>query len=145
MQVNDEILDYQEELPIEDFFPGVGDRIKAAFFDSIVMVGFMFLFSFIYSQFGHVDQRLKILSVLFVFVLYDPIFTALRGQTIGHQIQGIIVKRRSNQAKNINLFAAFVRYMIKVFLGVVSIFTVGGNRQNLAIHDMVSDSIVLFK
>jgi uncharacterized RDD family membrane protein YckC len=130
---------------IEIIFPGVSDRIKAAVTDSFVIVGFMVILTIIFSKFDNVPDSFRIAGFIFVFILYDPLFTSLFAGTIGHMIMNIQVKRSSNPEKNILFPLAVVRYIVKVLLGWISLLTVGSNKKHLAIHDMVVSSIVLYR
>ncbi|MEL0300720.1 MAG: RDD family protein [Flavobacteriaceae bacterium] len=130
---------------IEIIYPGVSDRIKAAVTDSFVMVVFMVILTITFSQFANVPDSFRIAGFVFIFLVYDPLFTSLFGGTVGHMIMNIQVKRSSNSEKNILFPFAIIRYIVKVLLGWISLLTVGSNKKHLAIHDMVVSSIVLYK
>jgi uncharacterized RDD family membrane protein YckC len=130
---------------IEIIYPGVFDRIKAAVTDSFVIVAFIALLSNVFSNLDNVPNSYRIVGFIFIFILYDPLFTSLFGGTIGHMIMKIRVKRTSNTEKNILFHSAIIRYIVKVLLGWISLLTVGTNKKHLAIHDMIAGSIVLHK
>jgi uncharacterized RDD family membrane protein YckC len=130
---------------IEFIYPGVFDRIKAAVTDSIVIVVFIVILTLIFSQFSNVPDGFRIAGFIFIFLLYDPLFTSIFGGTIGHMIMNIQVKRSSNSEKNILFPVSIIRYIVKVLLGWISLLTVGSNKKHLAIHDMVVSSIVLYR
>jgi len=125
--------------------PHVGERIKAAVTDSFVLVALMVLTATIFSGFRTVPDEARIAAFVFIVFLYDPIFTSSFGGTIGHMMFKIRVKRKNNIKKNILLPHAIVRYLVKTFLGLISLLTVASNKDRLAIHDMVVGSIVVFK
>lgn len=52
----------------------------------------------------------------------------------------IKLKRSANMEKNLIFPLAVVRYLIKMLLGWISLFTISGNYRRLAIHDMMVDS-----
>lgn len=126
-------------------FPGVSERVKAAVTDSIILVGFMMTTAYIFSTFAHVPDIVRIVAFVFIFVLYDPIFTSTFGGTIGHFIMGIRVKRVSDQEKNILFPFAIIRFIVKAFLGWISLLTVSGNEKRKAIHDSIVGSVVVYK
>jgi len=128
----------------EENYPGVFERVKAIMTDGIVIVVFMFLVSYIFSLFESVPDNARIIAFVFIFLLYDPIFTSLFGGTIGHMIIGIRVKRESNEQKNILFPLAIPRYILKVLLGWVSLLTVSGNEKRKAIHDFLVGSVVVY-
>ena len=128
----------------EDNYPGVFDRIKAIMTDGIVIVVYMFVASYIFSLFESVPDNARIIAFVFIFLLYDPIFTSLFGGTIGHMMLGIRVKRESDEQKNILFHKAILRYLVKVLLGWVSLLTVSGNKKRKAIHDYLVGSVVVY-
>jgi uncharacterized RDD family membrane protein YckC len=128
----------------EDNYPGVFDRIKAIMTDGIVIVVYMFVASYIFSLFESVPDNARIIAFVFIFLLYDPIFTSLFGGTIGHMMLGIRVKRESDEQKNILFHKAILRYLVKVLLGWVSLLTVSGNKKRKAIHDFLVGSVVVY-
>ena len=128
----------------EDNYPGVFDRIKAIMTDGIVVVVYMFVASYIFSLFESVPDNARIIAFVFIFLLYDPIFTSLFGGTIGHMMLGIRVKRESDEQKNILFHKAILRYLAKVLLGWVSLLTVSGNKKRKAIHDFLVGSVVVY-
>lgn len=125
-------------------YPGVSDRIKAAITDSFVMVGFMIVLTFIFSNFEHISNSVRLVGFVFIFVLYDPLCTSLFGGTIGHMIMKIRVKRTNDHTKNILFPFAVIRYIVKILLGWISLLTVNGNEKKRAIHDLVIGSVVLY-
>jgi uncharacterized RDD family membrane protein YckC len=143
MEEQIEITDSVER--VEMLYPGVFERIKAAVTDSFVIIAFMLILTIIFSKFQNVPDSLRIAGFIFIFILYDPLFTSLFGGTIGHMIMKIQVKRISNPEKNILLPMAIIRFIVKLLLGWISFLTVLSNDRHLAIHDMIAGSIVLHK
>jgi len=119
------------------------DRIKATITDSVVYVGLLFLITNIFESIGDVSTTTKIVAFFGVFIFYEPLFISLFGGTIGHYINGLRVKRDNNLKKNVILPLAILRYIVKIFLGVISLFTVSSNFENKAIHDMAVRSVVI--
>jgi len=66
------------------------------------------------------------------------------GGTLGHHVLGIRVANK-NTAKNINIIAAIVRFVVKIVLGLFSIISIFITRQHQAIHDSLVGSIVILK
>jgi uncharacterized RDD family membrane protein YckC len=119
------------------------DRIKATFTDGIVSVGQIFLITNIFSSIDDVPTYARIAAFIGIFGLCEPLFVSLFGGTIGHFINGLRVKRDDNIQKNIAFPLAIVRYTLKVFLGIISLFTVSSNVKNKALHDLAVNSVVL--
>ncbi|MEL7146646.1 MAG: RDD family protein [Bacteroidota bacterium] len=128
----------------EERYPGILMRVKALFVDSVVLLVFMIGATFIFKQFEHVNDNLRVAAFLFIFVLYDPLFTSLFGGTIGHQILGICVKRGSNHERNVIFPLTLVRFVVKALLGWISLLTVSGNIERKAIHDYLAGSVVIY-
>ncbi|MCF8373248.1 MAG: RDD family protein [Bacteroidales bacterium] len=126
-------------------YPGVSLRVKAIVTDGIVLVVCMILITYLFSLFENVPDAARIIAFLFVFFLYDPIFTSTFGGTIGHFAFGIQVKRESDQERNILFPYAIIRFIVKALLGWMSLLTVSNNEKGKAIHDMVVGSVVVYK
>jgi uncharacterized RDD family membrane protein YckC len=119
------------------------DRVKAAVADSLVSVCLLFLTSSLLSDIENVPDYVRILSFIAIVGLYEPLFVSLFGGTIGHYANGLRVKRASNVKKNILFPLAVIRFGVKVFLGIISLFTVSSNSESKAIHDSIVGSIVI--
>jgi uncharacterized RDD family membrane protein YckC len=125
-------------------YPGIFDRMKASMVDGIVIIIFMVVISAIFSFFETVPDNARIIAFVFIFLLYDPLFTSIFGGTIGHMMIGIRVRRDSNEQKNIILPLAIPRYIVKVTLGWISLITVSTNVKRKAIHDYLVGSVVIY-
>ena len=125
-------------------YPGVFDRVKAVMADSVVLIIFRVIITYVFASFDNVPEVARIIAFVFIFVLYDPIFTSSFGGTIGHMTFGIRVKRENNQDRNILFPLALVRFIVKALLGWVSLLTISGNEKRKAIHDMLVGSVVVY-
>jgi len=125
-------------------FPGVLIRVKAIVADTIVMLLFMIFFTYAFSLFESVSDNARMMAFVFVFLLYDPLFTSIFGGTIGHMLLGIRVKRESDENKNILFPLAILRFIVKASLGIISLITVTGNKKGKAIHDYLVGSVVVY-
>ena len=156
--VNEEIIDHlpkprvsgenqisENHLKTEYHYAGVSDRVKALFADLVVLGIFMFIIAKVFSSMENVPDSARIIAFIFVFFLYDPIFTSLFGGTIGHFMNGIRVKRENNQNKNVLFPLAIIRFAAKSFLGILSLVTISNNEKSKAIHDMLVGSVVIYK
>lgn len=138
------ILNKKANMEIQKY-PGVSIRVKAVVTDSIILVVFMIGTANLFEIIKNVPDFARIVAFIFIFLLYDPLFTSTLGGTIGHLIFGIRVKQETNQDKNILFPSAIIRYVIKALLGWISLLTVSGNKKGKAIHDIVVKSIVIYK
>lgn len=126
-------------------YPGVATRVKAVICDSVLLIILMIVTATLFDRFENVPDFARAIAFVFIFLLYDPLFTSLFGGTLGHMLMGIRVKRASNQNKNIGFPLAIIRYLLKALLGWISLLTVSGNKSAKAIHDIVVKSIVIYK
>ena len=81
--------------------------------------------------------------VLPIFVL-EPLMVSLTGGTIGHHLRGIKVIDVDSENK-INIFAAILRFILKVLLGWLSILTILSSKRHQAMHDFAARSRVVNK
>jgi uncharacterized RDD family membrane protein YckC len=128
----------------EEHYPGILVRIKAIAADSIVIIILMFCAAYIFSLFEYVPDNARIIAFVFIFLLYDPLFTSIFGGTLGHMLLGIRVKRESDEKRNILFPLAVLRYIVKAFLGWISLLTVLSNEKRKAIHDYLVGSVVVY-
>lgn len=129
---------------VEENYPGVTDRVKAVVSDSFIIVIFMIIVTYSFSIFEYVPDNARIIAFIFIFFLYDPIFTSVFGATIGHMMFGIRIKRDKNQKKNIIFPLAIIRFIVKALLGWISLLTVSGTKKRKAIHDYLVGSVVIY-
>ena len=126
-------------------YPVLKDRIKAAFFDSIVIIIAMFIISDLFSRFENVPNEYRIIAFILIFFIYDPFAVAFFGGTIGHHINEIEVKRRDDISRNIQIHNALIRFLFKAVFGWLSFITMNMSNKNRAIHDIFAGSIVVYK
>jgi uncharacterized RDD family membrane protein YckC len=125
--------------------PGVMERLQAVVLDGICIFFMMYLASGIFDRIGDVPDIAKIWVFVFVFFLYDPLFTSILGGTLGHRAMKLRVRRASNRSKNVFVLLAFVRFAIKAFLGWISLLFVSANSEGKALHDLAVGSVVIYK
>ncbi len=125
--------------------PDLKDRIQALFIDMLISFVFAFIAVKVFEQIGEVSSDLRMWTFIAIFVLYDPLLTSFFGGTIGHRSLNLRVRRANDTSKNVMIPLAILRYVIKAFLGIVSLITVSTNSQGKAIHDLLSGSIVIYK
>ena len=118
-------------------------RIKAVVIDIIVIGGLGLLTTSVFSKFESAPDWTRLFAFILVFILYDPLFTSFAGGTIGHLFVGLRVRKSSDETRKILLPVAILRFLVKAFLGWISLITVSGNKKNKAIHDAVAGSVVL--
>ena len=103
----------------------------------------MYIISEVFALIGGANDNTKIIISVFIFVLYDPLFTTIYGGTIGHTLTNISVRKAKNINKNIALSLAIIRFLLKVTLGWLSLITIGASEKKTAIHDKAANSVVI--
>lgn len=119
-------------------------RMRAFLYDGLVL-GLMFFFVVFLVSNADIDKPLvESLVTAFTILSIEPLFVTLTGSSIGHHLAGLRVRRASSDAK-LGLARSYLRFLIKIPLGLASFLSVQTTRRHQAIHDLVSDSIVVLK
>ena len=126
-------------------YSGLLVRVKALIMDVVVIMAFMIIATYIFSLFENVTDTTRTIAFVFIFYLYDPLFTSLAGGTLGHRFNGIRVKSAPPHGKNIIFPVALARFIVKSTLGWLSLLTITGNDKKKAIHDYLAGSVVVYK
>ena len=121
--------------------PGVFLRVKAAFVDSVIMVLLFLAATDLFSNIT-VNTNYKILTFLLIVVLYEPLMVTINKATVGHRLFKLKVVQQYT-GKRITIIAAIIRFVIKALLRWVSFFTITSNKNNQAIHDIATRSVVV--
>lgn len=121
------------------------DRIKAVFVDVIILFISMIVLTQVFSFFEVENTVYRIIAFVFIFILYEPILVSFFKGTIGHKAMGIQIVSRRDQEGKINLLFAIVRFIVKSFLGWISLLTISTDKENRALHDMAVGSIAIAK
>ena len=125
-------------------YPRLIRRVQACIIDS-------FIFSFIsvgvfllVTPFEVEPVWVRIVIVFVPIFFFEPVLVSYTGGTIGHHLLKLKIQDVSN-AKNINIFLAFIRFILKTLLGVISLMFILTTRKHQAIHDFFANSIVAYK
>lgn len=124
-------------------YPRFLRRLQAVVIDSIILVSLL-MSSLLTASFFSVTGREAGILIVIMTLLWEPLCVSLTGGTIGHHLIGLRVVNRSS-GKNLNLFASMIRFIVKFFLGNVSIAFVFITQYHQAIHDGLARSVVLVK
>jgi len=129
----------------ENIYPYLIQRFKAFFVDICFSVLLMGIAAYFFSLFENPLPRVRFITLLVIFFLYDPLSVSFFGGTVGHYFLGLRVKQNQSENKNIHFVLAFGRYIVKLTLGWISLVTVSGSNKKRALHDMISGSVVRFR
>ena len=128
---------------MDSIYANLQNRIKAAVIDSILLIVMMYSITEILKFFNNVPSSLRMYLFILFFFLYEPLMVSILGFTAGHYYFDIKVKKENNHIKNIAFPLAVLRFILKFFLGWVSLLSVTGTVKKQAIHDKVVNSVVL--
>jgi uncharacterized RDD family membrane protein YckC len=119
------------------------NRLKAILIDALVLLGLCMIATAVFSRIGYVSDTVRMVVFIFIFLLYDPLFTSIFGATIGHLIIGLKIRRAKDITRKLIFPMALIRFIIKGTLGFISLMTISITKKSRAIHDIVAGSVVL--
>lgn len=128
---------------LEESYPSITERIQALAFDGVIIFVSAFCIFSGLDSLGMENSELKAPIFILLFFLYDPLMIAFAGGTLGHKMLNLKVRKASDTSKKMNFIVAVVRFVFKTLLGWVSLLTITGNEKRQAIHDLVTNSVVL--
>ncbi len=126
-------------------YPSILKRYLSTLIDSIFILSVLVIAGYIFRQNQGIVNQVRVGIILFVFFIYEPFCTSLFC-TLGQKITGIRVRVYSAFGdEKISLFKAYLRIILKVFLGFFSFFTMIFSKEKRAIHDFAAGSVVIDK
>ena len=127
---------------MRDPYPTVFRRYLGSLIDGLLVLGAIIAGGLLVADLGPQFTWLRVTWLGFVLLGYEPLFTSLSA-TVGQRIMGFRVRRQSDPTRRIPILAAYLRYVVKLFLGMISFFTMSFSRQQRAIHDIAAGSVVI--
>jgi uncharacterized RDD family membrane protein YckC len=122
-------------------YPSILRRYMATFIDACFIMTVFFVTSYILDQQSEIADYIRVAVICFMFFAYEPICTS-RFCTIGPKIAGIRVRKSPNLEK-ISIPAAYLRIVVKIALGFISLLAIVFTKDRRAIHDFAAGSIVI--
>lgn len=133
---------------MEIVYPSLSKRVQSLFIDSLLMIGLMLLSGWVLDKINpkqeEGDEWIRAALFIGVWGVYEPLSMTF-GCTVGNYLMKIRIRKHVNNHKKINIFQAYVRFVVKLFLGWISFITVTFTQEKRAIHDFASGTIVLPK
>lgn len=126
---------------MEAEYPTILRRYCSTVIDGLFVLSMLFLWAYILDSESSAATNIRIGIILFMFFVYEPIFTAYFC-TLGQKITGIRIRKFST-GKRISIFQAYLRIIVKIFLGIFSFFTIPFTKNKRAIHDFAVGSLVI--
>jgi len=128
-------------------YPSLIKRIQSILIDTLLMVVLIFLAAWVMDnmKIGEEQEGLvKAITFVCIWGVYEPVCMIL-GSTLGNYLIGIRARKHSDTNKRINIFQAYVRFIVKILLGWISFLTIGMNKERRAIHDLVAGTVMIEK
>jgi uncharacterized RDD family membrane protein YckC len=127
-------------------YPSILRRYFSTVIDAVIIVLGFISISYVFDHLNTTDKAaptIRLLLIVFIFFIYEPLFTS-KFCTLGQKITGIRIRRIvENQYVKIPIISAYFRLLVKLFLGVLSIFSIPFTKGKRAIHDFAANSIVI--
>jgi len=101
----------------------------------------LFVWAYILDSESSIATQIRVGIILFMFFVYEPIFTAFFC-TLGQKITGIRIRKISTGEK-ISIIQAYMRIIVKIVLGIFSFFTIPFTKNKRGIHDFAVGSLVI--
>jgi uncharacterized RDD family membrane protein YckC len=128
-------------LYVEIMYPTILRRYLSTFIDGMLILTVMLLCSMVFSQNTDTARILSKVIILSMFFIYEPFCTS-QFCTLGQKIMGIRIRKASNYER-ISILQAYIRIIVKIFLGFYSFFTIISSDKKRAVHDYAAGSIVI--
>lgn len=125
-----------------DIYASLATRIKASIIDGLILITLFLSTPMVIGVFSNNDSPIKAIAMFAPLILLEPILVTYLGSTIGQYIFGIKVIRVDSRS-NCNLYVSFFRYVAKTILGSISLVYMLFSRKHQAIHDHLTNTVVL--
>jgi uncharacterized RDD family membrane protein YckC len=122
-------------------YPTILRRYLSTLIDGMLILGIFILSSYVFSENTDFVRTLRFGIVLIMVFVYEPLCTS-KFCTLGQKLMGIRV-RTVSKIERISLVQAYLRIVVKIFLGFISLFSIIFSEKKRAIHDFASGSIVV--
>jgi uncharacterized RDD family membrane protein YckC len=120
-------------------YPSLLRRYLSTFIDTIVIL--LLLFAFSRSPLYDRNSAESVLWPLWLFVIFEPLLTTF-ACTPGQFAMRFRV-RRAYDLRRPWLHTTFLRWFVKVALGIISVLYLPTQKQRRALHDLASGTVVL--
>jgi uncharacterized RDD family membrane protein YckC len=121
--------------------PSIARRYIATLIDGIFIIFIIVLAAYLFEGDDRISQITRISSVVFALLVYEPLMTS-RYHTIGQGFLGVRVRKRKDLTR-ISILSAYVRFLSKIILGIISFLTIPFTNERRGIHDFAAGSVVV--
>ena len=128
---------------MEYHYPSILRRYFATFIDGMLVIAVLIVSSYIFQFESEIITKTRVIIILFMFFVYEPLCTSMFC-TLGQKVMGIRVRKRFTHER-ISILSAYLRIVIKIFLGIISFFTLPLSKEKRGIHDFAVGSVVIYE
>ena len=122
--------------------PSLALRVVSTIIDNVAVAAICIASSYVLSTNDPGLIRIRTIAWISTYFLLEPILTS-KATTLGQAMFGIRVIDE-NTLTRLPFYRAFIRFVIKLFGGTISLAVVPLSKKRKAIHDMVVGSVVVF-
>jgi len=126
------------------FYSPISRRIRALLIDGVLLAIWLFLAIISITNIGLASAKYEAILILFIVFSVEPFLVSLTGGTLGQHLCKIKVQSTHTE-NNINILFSYIRYLVKLPLGIFSLLTVTTTEHYQGIHDLLSRSVVVHK
>jgi uncharacterized RDD family membrane protein YckC len=138
-----------QPLPTDEFhvrdeayrYPMLVKRYQSVLIDFVLWCSLMIVCMTVLGE-SEAKQAVMLSICLFFALVYEPLLTTYSA-TLGQYIIRIRVRSSRNPKKRINVLQAYIRIIVKFFLGWISFVTINFNPKHRAINDLAGSSVVI--
>lgn len=124
-------------------YPGVPLRVKAGIIDGSIILALTLLLPVLADRVPGQHPELNMAALFGPVLLLEPLLVSFRGATIGQSMYRLSVLHLKSKGR-CPLPNAFVRYVVKLLLGWLSMIYMLFSRRQQAIHDHLAGTVVVF-
>jgi len=146
LKIYDEMIEdrvHSEHGSEQSQYASLLSRVVGTFIDGVIVMIIFLITIYLLNKYN--SSNVFTISIV-IFVYYIVYFTwpiAQFAQTPGYMIMKIKVIK--SDGSNLGIMSSFFRYVVKTLLGIISLLTYGFSKKKQSIHDMIVDSIVVYK
>jgi len=136
------ILPHSKLVSYVSMYARLSPRIRALLIDSLVASAVFIVSILVVSAMGFENKYLAAAIAFIPIFSIEPLMLSIKGGSIGHLRVGIRV-RSASTGKPLNILVAYLRSIIKLLLGMPSLIFVLTTRKHQAIHDLLTNAVVV--
>jgi uncharacterized RDD family membrane protein YckC len=125
-------------------YPRLIRRIRALLIDFVIILIVLVLSFLLAGVFEQASNLIRAAIAFIPVILYEPLLVSIKGGTIGHQIMGVEVVSVKSKLR-LNFLVSLFRSILKFIFGFPSLYFVLTTKNHQALHDILSNSLVVIK